>query len=119
MQTPAGKDCKHYFEDYNRGRNIKECRLARANPDSLPWRPSDCKRCPVPDILYANASPDLALKLTIDAALFGLSRKLTVSAHCIRHDIPISEPKIGCPQCNAERPGLDLFRQALEQPDDD
>jgi len=119
MRTPAGKECKHYYEDYNRGRNIKECRLVKENPDSLPWRPSDCARCPVPDILNANASADLALTLRIDNRFLGLQRTYTVTASCIKHGIPIDDPYIGCPHCNAERPGLDLFRKALGDPDHD
>lgn len=119
MRTPYGQDCKHYFEDYNRGRNIKECRLAKANPDSLPWKPGDCKKCPVPEILGANASPDLELTLKIDAGILGLGRKASVSARCIKHNIVVTDPYIGCPRCAAERPGLDLFRQALESNDDD
>lgn len=113
MRTPAGKECKHYYEDFNRGRNIKECRLVKANPESLPWRPSDCSGCPVPDILNANASPDLELTLRIDNKLLGLRRSYTVTARCIKHDIRIEDPYIGCPKCNEERPGLDIFRKAL------
>ncbi|MBZ0291144.1 MAG: hypothetical protein K8L99_01130 [Anaerolineae bacterium] len=119
MRTPAGKECRHYYEDYYRGRDIQECRLVRGNPDSLPWKPSDCSRCPVPDILAANASPDLELTLTIKPRLLGLGRTYDVKAYCMRHHIPVEDPHTGCPQCNAERPGLDIFRQALEQSDDD
>lgn len=120
MRTPAGKECKHYYEDYNRGRNIKECRLVKTNRESLRWRPSDCTRCPVPAILNANASPDMELTLTIKPRLLGLGRQYAVTAFCIRHRIPIDDPFVGCPRCNAERSdGLDLFRQALESRDDD
>lgn len=120
MRTPAGKECKHYYEDYNRGRNIKECRLVKANPESMRWRPSDCTRCPVPAILYANASPDMELTLTIKTRLMGFGRQYAVSATCIRHRITIDDPFVGCPKCNTERSeGLDLFRQALESHDDD
>ncbi|MEM6285021.1 MAG: hypothetical protein AAF787_22710 [Chloroflexota bacterium] len=119
MRTPAGKECKHYYEDYHRGANTQECRLIQGNMDSLPWHPSDCKRCPVPDILYANASPDLLLKLTVDTRLMGLGRKLIVEASCLRHKCEIADPYVGCLYCNEERgKGLDLFRQALEGDDD-
>jgi hypothetical protein len=118
MQTPAGKECRHFYQDYNRGRDIQECRLIKANPDSLPWRQHDCVRCPVPDILNANASPDLQLKATVTSRLMGLGRRMEVEATCIRHEIPIEDPYVGCPRCNAERPGLDIFRQALNSDDD-
>ena len=120
MRTPAGKECRFYYEDFNRGRDIQECRLTKENPDSMYWRPGDCSKCPIPDILNANASPDLQLVLTIKPAGFlGTGRKHEVTASCLKHHIPIEDPFIGCPQCNAERPGLDLFRQALDEDDDD
>jgi hypothetical protein len=48
----------------------------------------------------------------------GLGRRMEVEATCIRHEIPIEDPYVGCPRCNAERPGLDIFRQALNSDDD-
>lgn len=119
MRTPAGKECKHYYEDFNRGRNVQECRLVKGNTDSLPWRPEDCSKCPVPDILKANASPDMELTLTIKPRFMGFGRKLEVRAWCIKHQIPIEDPYVGCPLDAKERTGLDIFRQALEQSDDD
>lgn len=119
MRTPSGRECRHYYEDFHRGRNVQECRLVRGNAESLAWKPSDCNQCPVPDILNANASPDLELKLTIKTRVFGMGRRLEVSASCLRHNIPIEDAFIGCPECNKERnQGLDLFRQALEGDDD-
>ena len=117
MQLPDGRECKHYYADYNRGRNIVECRLVKANPESLRWKPGDCKSCTVPEILNANASPNLELKVTIKTQLFGLQRKVSVSAQCIKHRIPVKNPYIGCEQCNAERPGLDIFKKALSDDD--
>ncbi|HVU14229.1 MAG TPA: hypothetical protein VHD90_23280 [Phototrophicaceae bacterium] len=117
MRTPAGKDCRFYYADYNRGRNLQECRLIKNNPESLPWHPSDCAMCPVPDILNANASPDMELTLTVKPRLLGLGRKLEVTAYCRRHHVKIDDPYVGCPQCHDERPGLDVFRQALDHDD--
>jgi hypothetical protein len=120
MRTPAGRECRFYHEDFHRGREIMECRLVRANPESARWQPRDCAKCPVPDILNANASPDMELTLTIKPKFLGLSREMKVTATCMRHRVPITDPYIGCPQCNESRSkGLDLFRQALEQPDND
>jgi hypothetical protein len=119
MRTPDGRDCKHYHADFHRGRNLQECRLVKENPDSLPWRPEDCTRCPVPEILKANASPDMILTLTIAPKFLGFGRKLDVSAWCVRHNIAIDDPYVGCPLCNDERPGLDIFRQALEGSDNE
>src|SRR5947207_1157973 len=65
MRTPAGKECRFYYADYNRGRDLQKCRLIEGNPASLPWRPKYCFSCPVPEILNANASPDMELTLTV------------------------------------------------------
>jgi len=119
MRTPAGKECRHYHEDFHRGRNIQECRLIKTNPDSLPWRPVDCSNCPVPEILNANASPYVDLVVTVKPRFLGLGRVLTVTASCAKHRISIEDPFTGCPKCNEERPGLDVFRQALEREEDD
>lgn len=114
MRTPAGQECPHYYEDFARGRSVQECRLAQANPNSAPWRPKDCARCPVPDILRANASPYLQLRLTIRPVLLGFVRQVKVEAWCERHDIAIENPYIGCPLCAQENPALRLFKDALD-----
>jgi hypothetical protein len=114
MRTPAGTECPHYYEDFNRGRSIQECRLADANPASLPWRPKDCARCPVPAIVRANASPDMRLTLTIRSALLGFIRQIKVEAWCERHDVPIENPYVGCPLDAVENPALQVFRDALD-----
>lgn len=119
MRTPAGKECKFYHEDFHRGRNIQECRLVKENAESLRWRPEDCSKCAVPDILNANASPNMELKLTIMPRMLGFGRKLEISAWCLRHRIPIEDPYVGCPKDREENPGLDLFRRALEDQDQD
>jgi hypothetical protein len=115
MITPAGKECPHYYEDFNRGREVQECRLAARNPESLRWRPKDCARCAVPDILRANASPSLELRLTIRGALLGFVRQMRVDARCLKHDIPIADPYTGCPLDAQESDALRLFREALDE----
>jgi hypothetical protein len=47
-----------------------------------------------------------------------LGRRLVIEAHCKKHHIPLEDAYVGCPQCNAERPGLDAFIRALENSDD-
>ena len=119
MKTPAGKECPHYYQDFHRGRDIQECRLVKYNAASMHWQPKDCANCPVPEILQANASPLMELTLTIKTKFMGFGRKLEVTARCTRHDIPIEDPYVGCPLDLKENPGLDIFRQALEQDDDE
>jgi hypothetical protein len=117
MRTPAGKECPHYYEDFNRGRHVQECRLVMDNPESLGWRPQDCAKCPVPDIVLANASPQMKLTLTIRAALLGFVRRMDVDAWCTKHDMTIANPYVGCPLDVEENEAFRLFRDALEETD--
>jgi hypothetical protein len=117
MRTPAGKDCSFYYEDYNRGRNLQECR-AEKGEGSLRWKPGDCAKCPIPAIQMANASPTLHLELTLKTGFLGFGRKAKVIATCTKHRIEVANPYTGCPKCNAERPGLAIFAEALEKLDD-
>ncbi len=115
MRTPAGRECPHYYADFNRHtRDVEECRLAKANPQSLPWHARDCAKCPVPDITLANASPDMQLVLTIKSGWLGLMRRVEVEAICLKNG-ELVDPYVGCPD---DHPGLDIFRQALEGKND-
>ena len=110
MVTPAGKECRFYYQDYFRGRSEQECRLIKANPRSPNWQPKDCAACPVPDILKANSDPNLVLEATVKPGFLGLNRHVSVYAFCSRHLIDVDKPEAGCPKCAAERPGLrELF----------
>ncbi|HOA25561.1 MAG: hypothetical protein WBH90_12145 [Aggregatilineales bacterium] len=109
MRTPAGKECKFYYEDFHRGRNRQECRLIGRATGNKAWHPRDCESCPVPGILYANASPHLELEAEIKPGFLGFGRHVEVRATCAKHDIEIEDPYIGCAQCTAERPGLSIF----------
>ena len=105
MRTPAGTECRHYYEDFHRGRQQQECRLVMANHRSLPWKPDVCAKCRVPQVLRANGSADLRLTLTIGRR-FGLFASLTLDAYCARHGRPIADPMRGCAECAAEIPGV-------------
>ncbi len=104
MITPAGQECRFYYQDFHRGRSLQECRLIARNPDSEPWEPSLCGACPVPDILQANASPHLALEAKVVRRLF-FWKRVEVFALCSKHLIEIENPYVGCPQCRAEQSG--------------
>jgi hypothetical protein len=118
MRTPAGKECRHYHQDFFRGRSVQECRLIKDNPESMRWRPVDCSKCPIPDILNANASTALRLELTVKPLLLGLGRQLEVKAWCRNEAIPLEEAYTGCTDLKDNK-GLEIFRQAMEQTDDD
>ena len=111
MRTPAGKQCRFYYENFHRGRSDQECRLLDANVNSPAWHPNDCNSCPVPDILAANSDPNLVLEATIKKGFLNMfGRNVEVKAFCSKHLIDVREPKVGCPQCAKEKPGLqDLF----------
>ncbi|MDJ0756799.1 MAG: hypothetical protein QNJ45_24905 [Ardenticatenaceae bacterium] len=110
MVTPAGKECRFYYENFHRGRSDQECRLLDANLNSPRWHPKDCQNCPVPDILAANSDPNLVLEASIKKGFLGMNRRVEVNAFCSKHLISVPEPRIGCPECAKEKPGLkDLF----------
>ena len=106
MKTPAGRECHYYYEDFHRGRNRQECRLLLHATRQAAWRPTDCARCPVPDILWANASPDLHLTATVNTGFLGIGRHVSVTAICKKHERIIEDPYVGCHQCARERPDL-------------
>jgi hypothetical protein len=106
MITPAGKECRFYYQDYFRGRAEQECRLIQGNPRSADWQEKDCFRCPVPDILRANSSPNLVLEATVNKGVLGLNRHVAVKAFCSKHLVDVPDPHVGCVHCAAEKPGL-------------
>ncbi len=107
MRTPAGTECRFYYEDYHRGHEAQECRLIQANVNSPPWKEKDCFQCPVPEILQANNSPHLVLEATVKKGVLGLGRKVEVNASCSRHLVEVPNPIVGCRECALERPGLE------------
>lgn len=114
MKTPAGRECRFYYEDFHRGRNKQECRLLKQSPGSR-WKPSDCADCPVPEILWANASENLALEATVKSGVLGFGRHVAVTAYCTRHHLPIPDPYVGCAECARDKPSL---TDLIEEPHD-
>ncbi|MCW5878355.1 MAG: hypothetical protein KIS80_05760 [Anaerolineales bacterium] len=97
MQTPAGRECRHFFGDYFRGRHVERCRLLEAS--GLDWEPRLCETCPVPDILQANACEHQQLSPKVNKPLFFLRPEVQVSAYCSKCECDVAEPAIGCGQC--------------------
>jgi hypothetical protein len=100
MRTPAGTECPHFFGDYYRGREREECRLLKAANPPQKWTPDLCSTCPVPDILSANACPNMILKPEIIRPFPFLKREVRIKPYCIKSQQDVSEPKIGCGQCH-------------------
>lgn len=107
MVTPAGKECRFYYENFHRGHSDQECRLVQSNPNSEDWKPTDCQNCPVPDILLANSNPNLVLEGRITKGFLGFNRKINIKAFCSKHLIDVPDPFVGCPVCASERPGFE------------
>ena len=99
MRTSAGMECKFYYEDFNRGRDVQECRLVDLNPRSEPWRPNLCKTCRVPGILRGNACPNMVLEGWVGRRWLVIARG-QVSAHCTLSNQPIADPMVGCGHCH-------------------
>ena len=106
MKTPAGQECKYYFADFHRGRNVQACRLIERNPDSLSWKPSLCASCPVPDILRANDSDSLVLDAKVVKKLFGFKQQVEVEGWCSKHFCEVPNPVTGCQSCRQQRPSI-------------
>ncbi len=99
MRTPAGKECKYFYGNYFRGRNVEECRLLQSSQQK--WSRQLCETCPVPGILQANACQFLQLRGEVTrpaSALF--QQRVQVSAFCEKVERGVSEPHIGCGECH-------------------
>lgn len=102
MITPAGAECKFYYEDFHRGRSRQECRLIQRNLASEPWQPGLCKTCSAPAILWANACPNMVLEAWVGRR-WGLLRQVKVRALCLLSMAKVVEPMVGCGRCHEER----------------
>ena len=98
MLTPAGKECRYFFGDYHRGRHVERCRLLESA--NLDWNASLCKKCPVPDILQANACEHQTLTPRLEKPLFFLGPEVQVAARCDKCACDVAEPAIGCGLCH-------------------
>lgn len=99
MRTPAGFDCKFFYADYHRGRNIQACRLLD-NQAGPKWEPALCATCRVPQILRANACPNLTLEAKVHKSWGGLKRRIVINAFCTKTLAEVVVPEIGCGHCH-------------------
>lgn len=100
MRTPAGKECKYFYGDYHRGKNLEECRLLQVSSER--WSPDLCKTCPVPGIQLANACEFQKLSGSVARPLSAVfQRRVQVSAFCEKTERRVSEPHIGCGECHS------------------
>ena len=98
MSTPV--DCRYYYADYHRGRDMETCRLIERNRDNRrPWKRGLCDRCPVPGILRETTCRHLALEAAVERK-FGLFDRVAVFAVCTEHVAELADPR-HCPACEA------------------
>lgn len=100
MRTPAGSECKFFYGNYFRGRKQEECRLIGNAPPPHHWTPDICAKCPIPGILRANACENIEYKAQVQRSLFGLIKRVEVTAYCSKSQQFVPEPHIGCGQCH-------------------
>jgi len=100
MRTPAGFECPFFYGNYFRGRKDEECRLIGDVPPPNHWTPDMCSKCPVPGIVQANACQNLELKAQARRSLFGLMKRVEVTAYCKKSQQTVKEPHVGCGQCH-------------------
>ena len=91
MRVPTtGKECPYFYGDYHRGKHHEECRLLKnTNP---PWELKYCTTCPVPEITRVNACPHMILSGVIKSSLFGLKKRVVVSAYCTKTHQNVENP---------------------------
>ncbi|MFQ5613323.1 MAG: hypothetical protein ACE5H9_14440 [Anaerolineae bacterium] len=107
MKTPAGKECKFYYADHHRGRQIQECRLIARNRESERWQPGLCFDCPMPDIQRANSCPNLKLEGRVERRFLGLRKQVVIEGWCSEYFCDVGNPQVGCGHCHEfKRPSI-------------
>jgi hypothetical protein len=107
VKTPAGTECRFFYGDYYRGKNLEECRLVGNVLPPNDWTPDLCKTCPVPAILRANACPHMVFQGEVKSLVLGMRRRVVVSAYCTKSEKVVKEPEIGCGICHPLPPGFE------------
>jgi hypothetical protein len=100
MRTPAGKECRYFYGNYHRGREIEECRLLQDASPRLVWKPELCNNCPVPEILLNNACEHLVLQPSLGRAFPFVKQNVKVTTFCIKTQREGFDPNIGCGECH-------------------
>ena len=109
MKTAFGAECSFYYEDFNRGRDVRECRLLRAAGGK--WSYRLCQRCPVPRWQQSNSCAHLAPSGRVTPGFLGFGRRMLVNAWCDRAAAEVAEPEVGCGKCHLDNPVLQALHQ--------
>jgi hypothetical protein len=100
MRTPAGKECRFFYGDYHRGRNNEDCRLLSSATPPQHWTRDMCFKCPVPDILQANACAHMSLQPRVTRPFPFIKRRVEVLAVCSSSQRQGFDPHLGCGDCH-------------------
>jgi hypothetical protein len=99
MNKPV--NCLYFYGDYFRGKEKEECRLLAASPNNeRAWKRGHCNSCPVPGILIASNSRELALEAKVERKFLREQVEVTFAV-CTKHMLELTDP-LFCPQCAAE-----------------
>jgi len=93
-------DCRYFYGDYFRGREKEECRLIGNKSRPYHWSIELCRSCPVPGIFRANACEKMILNARVNPGIIGIGRRVVIQAYCIKAQIAVKEPEIGCGLCH-------------------
>jgi hypothetical protein len=94
-------NCRYFYGDYHRGKNKESCRLLESSPDNTRrLRRALCNTCPVPELIIASNTRDLALEAKIQRKFFSERVEVTFAV-CTRHMEELDDPHY-CPKCAAE-----------------
>jgi hypothetical protein len=100
MRTPAGFECKYFYGNYFRGRNIEECRLLKDTDPKQIWKPALCNDCPTPKLILANACEFMQLEGRVVKYFFGFKQSVRVTASCDKSGKIVRTPEVGCGLCH-------------------
>jgi hypothetical protein len=104
MKTPAGTECKYFYGDYYRGRDLEECRLL-----GTAWTRDLCLACPVPPIGRANACEFMQLRGEVTRPLTAaFQRRVKVTTFCDKTRRSGFDPHIGCGECRLLPPVFEV-----------
>lgn len=104
MRTPAGKECRYFYGNYHRGREIEECRLLGEATSPIEWKRAYCETCPVPGILLANACTEMVLIPRLGRSLPKLKQQVQIKTYCNKTGRAGFDPHIGCGECHSLPP---------------
>lgn len=99
MSKPV--NCRYFYGDYHRGKNVEECRLLARNRDNeRPWRRKLCDSCPIPELIIVSQCRHLELEAEVKRRFLRDQVDVTF-AMCTKHLIELDDPR-HCPRCAAE-----------------